>query len=109
MTNRLTQFYEEIKAAKEMVAQVLVRQFLVSNRYGGDDKISLNMQNIYFEEILFHCLCSIVSPNNTPRHHHRVLPSDNPDAASVTSSVPMASTNILYHKLSLNVWNIFRL
>ena len=41
--DRLAQFYEEIKAEKDMTAQVLVIYLAFVNRYVGGDSPPLNM------------------------------------------------------------------
>ena len=81
MLDRSDQFNEEIKAAKDMAAKVLVRDLPFGNMDGDNDPPPLNVESYHFDNSRCCCCCRIVSPKNSPSRCRRVLPSDNPSEA----------------------------
>ena len=75
IVNRSSQFYEDMKAAKEMADQVLVRDLTFGNMDGDNDAIPLNAEICHFDNIHCHRRRRILSSNNSPSRRHNVLPS----------------------------------
>ena len=71
-----------MKAAKEMAAQVLVRDLPFGNMDVDNDPPSLNAKIFHFDKSLCSCRRT-VSPKNLPSHQNRVLPSENPEPNTV--------------------------
>ena len=67
------QFNEEIKSAKDIAAQVLVREFPFGYMYGDNDPPPLNSES----------LLRIVLPKNAPRCFCHIIPSEKPEPDTV--------------------------
>ena len=83
------QFDGEMKSAKDMSAQVLVRDLHFGNMDGDNDPTPLNAESYHFDNSLCRCRRNIVSPNNSPSRCCRFLTSDNPsEAVDYCASTP---------------------